>query len=298
MANNLNTEKKYHVSKDGVLRPCPAKIQCRLNGGFSMHFTNPEEGQNYADALNKLISEGTDYEKELTFVKMENGVGYGAGKESLRTLARIQTVDILLKHMETAQKNAREQIMNRMSRDGVHQIKTEDGVISRAQATTRNNVSEEAVKKAGLFDQYSKDSNVSEYVELDHNTKRKADRNFISAIKTQTSSVSNVNISFSKDKDGNKQLSKASVEKINNYIAFENSIAELKAAQKIAKSHIMEKMKEQNLKEVKGLNGNFVYHAPTTRKIVDVQKLKDAGLYDNYLVKNKVKRNLRIKSYV
>ena len=40
--------KQYHISADGELRECTAKIKCRLN---SPHFDTLEEGQRYQDSL-------------------------------------------------------------------------------------------------------------------------------------------------------------------------------------------------------------------------------------------------------
>lgn len=43
---------KFHISKDGVVRPCTAKGVCPL-GGADIHFSTKEEAQEYVDKINK-----------------------------------------------------------------------------------------------------------------------------------------------------------------------------------------------------------------------------------------------------
>ena len=43
---------KFHISKDGIARPCTAKGPCPL-GGDEVHFTTKEEAQDYIDSVNE-----------------------------------------------------------------------------------------------------------------------------------------------------------------------------------------------------------------------------------------------------
>lgn len=46
------SKQKFHISVDGIVRECHAKIQCRL-GGPEEHFDNREDAQVHADKINK-----------------------------------------------------------------------------------------------------------------------------------------------------------------------------------------------------------------------------------------------------
>lgn len=61
------------------------------------------------------------------------------------------------------------------------------------------------------------------------------------------------------------------------------------------KETIKELFKKFNIKSFENDYIKLTYVAPTHRKSVDTQKLKDAGLYDKFLKVSDVEENLRIK---
>lgn len=58
---------KYHISKNGKLNKCTAKIFCRLGGS---HFPSEDEGIQYLDSLNlklESVLNGNGYSNEIPF---------------------------------------------------------------------------------------------------------------------------------------------------------------------------------------------------------------------------------------
>lgn len=60
-------EKKFHISSDGKVSPCPAKIKCRL-APPEEHFTTVEEAQKFADLKNEQSQE----KERIKNLKREN----------------------------------------------------------------------------------------------------------------------------------------------------------------------------------------------------------------------------------
>lgn len=61
------------------------------------------------------------------------------------------------------------------------------------------------------------------------------------------------------------------------------------------KDKVKEIFKKYNIKSFKNDYIELTYVAPTTRKSVDTQKLKDAGIYEEFTNESEVKESLRVK---
>lgn len=61
------------------------------------------------------------------------------------------------------------------------------------------------------------------------------------------------------------------------------------------KDQVKEIFKKYNIKSFKNDYIELTYVAPTKRKSVDAQKLKDAGIYDELTKESEVKESLRVK---
>ena len=61
------------------------------------------------------------------------------------------------------------------------------------------------------------------------------------------------------------------------------------------KDQVKEIFKKYNIKSFKNDYIEITYVAPTKRKSVDTQKLKDAGIYDDFIKESDVKESLRVK---
>lgn len=60
------------------------------------------------------------------------------------------------------------------------------------------------------------------------------------------------------------------------------------------KEELMSAMKEHDIKSIDNEVFKAVYKAPTTRKSVDTQALKEQGLYDSFLKESPVKESLTV----
>lgn len=60
------------------------------------------------------------------------------------------------------------------------------------------------------------------------------------------------------------------------------------------KTELLNAMRDNNIKSIDNDVFKAVYKAPTTRKSVDTQALKEQGLYDSFLKESPVKESLTV----
>lgn len=285
----------YHISKSGAPAICRAKVKpCPLGSNMS-HYASIETANKVADNVNKRLIEGVNLNDTVEVMNID-GKGYvtGAGAKALDTF---HSVDLYIKRLENISAKAREKIYTRMSKDGVDKISTDFVTINKIASSTSKRVDPEKMRQVGVFDEYSKDSNVKEHIRLEKDEDKGLYKSF-----NDTSDKVDVGMPFSmakkdgafvKDESGNYKLTEKSEESLRNFVKLENKIEQLKATRDLAKQQLMSSMKENGLTEIRTRHSKFVIEPPTTRRIADTEKMKKAGIYDDFIKYTKKKGSIR-----
>lgn len=285
----------YHISKSGAPAICRAKVRPCPRGTSMSHYASIETANKVADNLNKRLMEGVNLNDTVEVMNID-GEGYvtGAGAKALDTF---HSVDLYIKRLESISAKAREKIYTRMSKDGVDKISTDFVAINRMAPGTSKSVDPEKMRQVGVFDEYSKDSDVKEHIRLE----KDEDKGMYKTL-NDTSDKVDVGMPFSiakkggafvKDESGNYKLTEKSEESLRNFVKLENKIEQLKATRDLAKEQLMASMKENGITEIRTRHSKFVIEPPTTRRIADTKKMKDAGIYDDFVRHTRKKGSIR-----
>lgn len=266
---------KYHIKKDGTRGVCTAIVRPCPRGGAAQHFDNPEEMDVAIDKMHERAAKGT------FAIGVVNGkiAMDDRTKKSLRDLTSAQ---VNIKKVENTVKVMKEQVREVLASADIKSLKTEYGTLSAKDASERRSVDIDKLKEAGLYGDYLKETNVKGHVAFritgDEDGSKMA----------ELVKADNVKLNFSKDdiiidEDGNAILSENGNRIISQLRSIDLSTKQLAEEHKKLRDELHEVLNEEKLQ---GLNfgGSYWDNIPEgTSMRIDTSKLKDDGIYDDYL---------------
>lgn len=295
-----NKKGPFHVGRDGSFRYCEARPgHCPLGGTVMSHYTL-EEAQSAADAVNKAMVEGVDFDKDFVLAK-NNRRGYPRG-QSETAVNRIRTIDTYRDMMKRMSNQIRDNVKEQMDAQNITKIRTEDGYLISLRSKEKGNmkrteVDSDKVKAAGEFEEYSKDMYVKEFLSTENKDHVVSTESYRS-MKEFTPTVESFEMKFTDgDKPGEVKADAETSKMIRKLVEFENISQELKATKDSLSNKLMDAMKAKNISYIPYKGRRVRYNPPKVVKIVDVSKLKADNKREMYLKDTPtiVKRSISIK---
>lgn len=276
---------KYHLAADGLPKKCRAKKHCPY-GSIQDHFNTIEEGQIIGDQLNEELS------RQEGFGIATDGNWTVFNKETELTVIKLNNLRVTMKRLENIKKNARQEILNELNNKGVKTLKIPDvATISQVDGATKFVVDTEKLKESGEYDEYSKDVNVSEHTKIETEENAKLKR-FEKRMVTPEGKAINFQITL--DDDGNAVVNEETENAIRKLKEFEDTLKKAKELEKELKNSLMDRMKENEIEEIKVGLATLKYIPEHKRKIADTKKLQEDNKYSKYAVQTTQKESVRI----
>lgn len=264
----------YHINSKGVLAVCRAKIKCPL-GGVTEHYNNLSEGMKILDELNEQLSN-----KDGFGIAVASNGHKMFDKRTQSTVIQLQNIKMTMEKLENIKKAARKEILSEMLRIGSPvTISDTVGKISYVSGSTSTVVDTDALRDAGLYDAYLKDSNVSEHLKLDRE-KTERDLRILKNIQTPTGKVIDFGL-YVKD-DASLGVTDAGRESIKALREYEQKLKEITELEKELRKGLLEEMKEKGIDKIEVGKASLEYVPEFTRQIVNTEALRTDGIYGEY----------------
>lgn len=278
---------KYHIKKNGEKAICRATVRACPRGGASQHFESVEDCDKALDIMNEKAAKN-----EFAIARVGNKIVIS--EESKKSIRDLTTAQLNIEKIENTSKLIRNTIKDVFEELGVKKVNTEYGGLSVIAASQRTVVDVDKMMEADIYSDYLKDSDRKSYVMFkiigdEDGSKRKT------LIKPD-----NFEVPFSKDDvvildNGEARLSERGLALIKNLRDIDLSLKEVKANHDEMRDKLNETMKEESLPGIKFGGSTWESVPETTAKIVDTQKMKDEGVYDEYTKKIDTVSSLRAR---
>lgn len=283
---------KYHIGKNGIPRICRSVKKPCPYGGIGAHFKDVESAQAVADDLNQQLQRFIDNKE---FGIAVNGEYVMPTKDTEKTILQLQNFKYNLTQMEAILKKTKADIYRQLQAVDVKSLDTEIGKITTVKSSERKSVDVEALKDAGIYDDYLKPSSYSEYTQVvfDEETRESGKiQRFQSKLKTYDGETLDLDLRVEGDEV---VASEQTIKALEELRAFQETVDRAKALEKETKSRLMETMKEAKVNTVTVDKTQLVYVPDGERMIVDTASLKDSNIYEQYTKTVSVAPGIRVK---
>lgn len=283
---------KYHIGKNGIPRVCRSVKKPCPYGGIGAHFTDVESAQAVADDLNQQLYR---FIENKEFGLAVNGEYVVPTKDTEKAILQLQNFKYNLIQMETILKKTKADIYRQLQEVDVKSLDTEIGKITTVKGSERKQVDVDALKDAGLYDNYLKPSNYSEYTRVifDEETQESGKiQRFQNKLKSYDGETLDLDLRVEGDQVVASEQTIKALEELRD---FQRTIEIAKSLEKVTKNRLMETMKEANVNTVTVGKTQLVYVPKGERMIVDTEKLKDTNMYEQYTETISVAPGIRVK---
>jgi len=283
---------KYHIGKNGIPRICRSVKKPCPYGGIGAHFTNVESAQAVADDLNQQLQR---FIENKEFGVAVNGEYVMPTKDTEKAILQLQNFKYNLKQMDAILKKTKADIYKQLQAVDVKSLDTEIGKITTVKGSERKSVDIEALKDAGIYDDYLKSSSYSEYTQVifDEET---AGSGKIQRFKNKLNTYDGETLDLDLRVEGDEVIaSEQTIKALEELRAFQETVDRAKALEKETKSKLMATMKEAKVNDITVGKTHLVYVPDGDRMIVDTEKLKDVKLYEQYTKTVSVAPGIRVK---
>lgn len=294
----------WHVSsRDGIPRPCNAKPgRCPYGNQMTSHYNNVEDALDAADVINESIAKGVDFNSEVVVLKGKNGQGIISPKAE-KLLQEDRSLSLATKKFNEVRQDLSKQLSEQLQGTGIKSLKIDGedvvGTLSVVSESSRRNFNEEAFKQSfeNTEDYESYLNIVKRDDSIEHigkSTRQAATDNYSKV--SITTPRSEIKLDFEKDENGEVKLSDESYKKIENYIKFTNTIKEMEATHKANRNRLSNAMKEAEVDSIT-MRGGYIQYTPEHYDVkLDRNKIKEDGLYDDYVEKSVVASHVRFRA--
>ena len=283
---------KYHIGKNGIPRVCRSVKKPCPYGGIGAHFKDVESAQAVADDLNQQLQRFIDNKE---FGIAVNGEYVMPTKDTEKAILQLQNFKYNLTQMEAILKKTKADIYRQLQDVDVKSLDTEIGEITTVKGSERKSVDVEALKDAGIYDDYLKPSSYSEYTQVvfDEETRESGKiQRFQNKLKTYDGETLDLDLRV----EGTDVVaSEQTIKALEELRAFQETVDRAKALEKETKSRLMATMKEAKVNTVTVGKTQLVYVPDGERMIVDTASLKDSNIYEQYTKTVSVAPSIRVK---
>lgn len=283
---------KYHIGKNGIPRVCRSVKKPCPYGGIGAHFKDVESAQAVADDLNQQLQRFIDNKE---FGIAVNGEYVMPTKDTEKAILQLQNFKYNLTQMEAILKKTKADIYRQLQAVDVKSLDTEIGKITTVKGSERKSVDVEALKNAGIYDDYLKPSSYSEYTQVvfdEETQKSRKIQRFQNKLKTYDGETFDLDLRV----EGDEVIaSEQTIKALEELRAFQETADRAKALEKETKSRLMATMKEAKVNTVTVGKTQLVYVPDGERMIVDTASLKDSNIYERYTKTVSVAPGIRVK---
>lgn len=283
---------KYHIGKNGIPRVCRSVKKPCPYGGIGAHFKDVESAQAVADDLNQQLQRFIDNKE---FGIAVNGEYVMPTKDTEKAILQLQNFKYNLTQMEAILKKTKADIYRQLQAVDVKSLDTEIGKITTVKGSERKSVDVEALKNAGIYDDYLKPSSYSEYTQVvfDEETRKSGKiQRFQNKLKTYDGETLDLDLRV----EGTDVVaSEQTIKALEELRAFQETVDRAKALEKETNSRLMATMKEAKVNTVTVGKTQLVYVPDGERMIVDTASLKDSNIYEQYTKTVSVAPGIRVK---
>lgn len=278
---------KYHIKKDGSKAICRATVRACPRGGASQHFSTPEDCDKALDKMNEKASRN-----EFAIARVGNKIVIS--EESKKLIRDLSAAQLNIDKIENTSRKIKDTIKNVLEEMGVKKISTQYGDLSYVKSSERASVDVDKLKEDNLYDKFLKESDRRAYVAFNLNGDDDGSR------RRALTKADDFEVQFSKDDivvndNGNVYLSNRGLELIKNLRDIDLALDEVKEKHKLMRDNLGRVMDEEGLPGIK-FGGSYWERVPEmTVNIVDTQKLKDRGIYNEYSKKININSSIRTK---
>lgn len=283
---------KYHIGKNGIPRVCRSVKKPCPYGGIGAHFKDVESAQAVADDLNQQLQRFIDNKE---FGIAVNGEYVMPTKDTEKAILQLQNFKYNLTQMEAILKKTKSDIYKQLQAVDVKSLDTEIGKITTVKGSERKSVDVEALKDAGIYDDYLKPSSYSEYTQVvfDEETRKSGKiQRFQNKLKTYDGETLDLDLRVEGDEV---VASEQTIKALEELRAFQETVDRAKALEKETKSRLMATMKETKVNTVTVGKTQLVYIPDGERMIVDTASLEDSNIYEQYTKTVSVAPGIRVK---
>ena len=266
---------KYHIKKDGTRGVCTATVRPCPRGGAAQHFENPEDLDKAIDGMNERAAAGTFAISAVNGkIAMDDRT-----KKSIRDLTSAQ---VNIKKIENTVKVMKDQVREVLVSADVKSLKTEYGTLTVKDASERKTVDIDKLKEAGLYNDYLKEINVKGHVAFridnDEDGSKMATLTTPEKFKLDFSSSDIIT-----DEDGNATLSENGNKIISQLRELDLSTKELAKKHKELRDELSEVLNEEGIENLHFGGSSWESIPEGTSARVDVSRLKEDNIYDDYI---------------
>lgn len=283
---------KYHIGKNGIPRVCRSVKKPCPYGGIGAHFKDVESAQAVADDLNQQLQRFIDNKE---FGIAVNGEYVMPTKDTEKAILQLQNFKYNLTQMEAILKKTKADIYRQLQDVDVKSLDTEIGKITTVKGSERKSVDVEALKDAGIYEDYLKPSSYSEYTQVvfDEETRESGKiQRFQNKLKTYDGETLDLDLRV----EGTDVVaSEQTIKALEELRAFQETVDRAKALEKETKNRLMATMKEAKVNTVTVGKTQLVYVPDGERMIVDTASLKDSNIYEQYTKTVSVAPGIRVK---
>lgn len=283
---------KYHIGLDGIPKVCKATKKPCPYGGIGAHFQDLESAQNCADSLNSQLSKLAQTGNFGVAVEGEYVI---PTQDTQAVILQLQNFKYNMIQLDAAYKKAREDVRLQLEEVNAKNLKTPIANISSVKESTRNKINPDLLREAGIYDEYSKEIEFSEYTQVssDKTGHERKFTNFKNRLNKYDGSTVDLDLSVSSD--GEVTYSEQTLKAIEELKDFQDTIEKAKQLEKDIKGQLMDIMKDRGIDQIKVGATSLDYVEAGTRQTVDTTKLKEDGIYDDYKETINVAPSIRVK---
>lgn len=291
---------KWHIGRDGLARVCKAVVmECPNGGAMTGHYKSPEEAMKVADAMNKLLEEGVDFDNSYEFLVTDtkNGVAYPKG-ESERRIARLRTLQLAVRELERASDFFRQNIAEEIP-DEYKDERFDVGEFT-AKKTPGNLINDfdrHAYAESEDYNPvYRETKPVSESIKMQRGEgKGRKYGDITDDISERLSSsnkgfdgvsISKVKLTYNNE-DGKITMSETSKMRVNTVAKLKETVASMNNTINEEKEKLLNEMKSRGINKINLFSQEIVYQPETTRTedVVSRIRKEDPELYNKYAKK-------------
>lgn len=266
---------KYHIKKDGTRGVCTATIRPCPRGGAAQHFEDPSDMDIAIDKMNERAAAGTFAISAVNGkIAMDDRT-----KKSIRDLTSAQ---VNIKKIENTVKAMKDQVREVLASADVKSLKTEYGTLTVKDASERRTVDIDRLKEAGLYNDYLKEINVKGHVAFridnDEDGSKMATLTTPEKFKLDFSSSDIIT-----DEDGNATLSENGNKIISQLRELDLSTKELAKKHKELRDELSEVLNEEGIENLHFGGSSWESIPEGTSARVDVSRLKEDDIYDDFV---------------
>lgn len=266
---------KYHIKKDGTRGVCTATIRPCPRGGAAQHFENPEDLDKAIDGMNERAAAGTFAISAVNGkIAMDDRT-----KKSIRDLTSAQ---VNIKKIENTVKVMKDQVREVLASANVKSLKTEYGTLTVKDASERRTVDIDRLKEAGLYNDYLKEVNVKGHVAF------RIDNDEDGSKMATLTTPERFKLDFSPSDivvrdDGSVILSENGKRVIKQLRELDLSTKELAKKHKELRDELSEVLNEEGIENLHFGGSSWESIPEGTSARVDVSRLKEDNIYDDYI---------------